>query len=164
MSSIATSELPPEVLQPRELPPVRPSGRFGDLVFANVTRLAAVITLSLLIAIIVSLVIGAWPSIREFGLPFLWTAEWDPVQNKFGGLVMIYGTIATSIIALIIAVPVSFGIALFLTEFRQGGLSVRSELRSNCWRRFRLLSTGCGDCSCLRRSSRSSCSNLCRPR
>ena len=63
-----------------------------------------------------SLVIGAWPSIREFGLPFLWTAEWDPVQNKFGGLVMIYGTIATSIIALIIAVPVSFGIAVFLTE------------------------------------------------
>ncbi len=95
---------------------MRPSGRFGDVVFANVTRLAAVITLSLLIAIIVSLVIGAWPSIREFGLPFLWTAEWDPVQNKFGGLVMIYGTVATSIIALIIAVPVSFGIALFLTE------------------------------------------------
>jgi phosphate transport system permease protein len=81
-----------------------------------VTRLAAVVTLSLLIAIIVSLAMGAWPSIREFGLPFLWTAEWDPVQNKFGGLVMIYGTIATSIIALLIAVPVSFGIALFLTE------------------------------------------------
>jgi phosphate transport system permease protein len=116
MSTTATIELPPQVLQPRELPPVRPSGRFGDVVFANVTRLAAVVTLSLLIAIIVSLVIGAWPSIREFGLPFLWTAEWDPVQNKFGGLVMIYGTIATSIIALIIAVPVSFGIALFLTE------------------------------------------------
>ena len=116
MSTTATTELPPDVLQPRELPPVRPSGRFGDVVFANLTRLAAVVTLSLLIAIIVSLVIGAWPSIREFGLPFLWTAEWDPVQNKFGGLVMIYGTIATSIIALIIAVPVSFGIALFLTE------------------------------------------------
>ena len=116
MSSVATSELQAEVPQPRELLPVRPSGRLGDIVFANVTRLAAIITLSLLIAIIVSLLIGAWPSIREFGLPFLWTAEWDPVQNKFGGLVMIYGTVATSIIALLIAVPVSFGIALFLTE------------------------------------------------
>src|ERR671912_823265 len=99
MSSVATNELPSDVQRLRELPSVRPSGRFGDIVFANVTRLAAIITLSLLIAIIVSLVLGAWPSIREFGLPFLWTAEWDPVQNKYGGLVMIYGTIATSIIA-----------------------------------------------------------------
>ncbi len=116
MNTIATTGLPPEVLRSAELLPMRLSGRFGDVVFANVTRLAAVVTLSLLIAIIVSLVVGALPSIREFGLPFLWTAEWDPVQNKFGGLVMIYGTVATSIIALIIAVPVSFGIALFLTE------------------------------------------------
>jgi phosphate transport system permease protein len=72
--------------------------------------------LGLLFAIIVSLVIGAWPSIAQNGLGFLVNAEWDPVQNKYGGLVMIYGTIATSIIALVIAVPVSFGIALFLTE------------------------------------------------
>ena len=115
MSTTAT-QLQPNVLQRHELPSVRPSGRFGDVVFANLTRLAAVITLLLLVAIIVSLVFGAMPSIREFGLPFLWTAEWDPVQNKFGGLVMIYGTVATSVIALIIAVPVSFGIALFLTE------------------------------------------------
>ncbi len=80
------------------------------------TRTAAALTLLLLFGIIVSLFIGAWPSIRDFGLKFLWTAEWDPVQEKFGGLVMIYGTLATSAIALLIAVPVSFGIALFLTE------------------------------------------------
>jgi len=88
----------------------------GDLVFAGVARLAAVVTLALLVAIIASLVAGAWPSIKHFGLAFLWTAEWDPVQQKFGGLIMIYGTLMTSLIALLIAVPVSFGIALFLTE------------------------------------------------
>ena len=74
------------------------------------------ITLLLLAGIIVSLLIGAAPSIKEYGLSFLWTSDWDPVQNKFGGLVMVYGTLMTSFIALLIAVPVSFGIALFLTE------------------------------------------------
>ncbi|MBA2548526.1 MAG: phosphate ABC transporter permease PstC [Burkholderiaceae bacterium] len=116
MSTTITA-LPPNVVRRPELPPMlRPSGRFGDVVFANVTRLAAVITLLLLVGIILSLTVGAWPSIRHFGLAFLWTAEWDPVQDKYGGLVMIYGTIVTSLIALMIAVPVSFGIALFLTE------------------------------------------------
>ena len=60
--------------------------------------------------------IGAGPAIQQYGLSFLWTSEWDPVQNRYGGLVMIYGTVMTSFIALLIAVPVSFGIALFLTE------------------------------------------------
>lgn len=63
-----------------------------------------------------SLLVGAAPSIKAYGLSFLWTSDWDPVQNKYGGLVMIYGTLMTSFIALLIAVPVSFGIALFLTE------------------------------------------------
>lgn len=96
--------------------PRRPAGRAGDLFFAGFVRAAAVVTLLLLVGIIVSLVAGAWPSIQHFGLSFLWTSEWDPVQERFGGLVMIYGTLATSLIALLIAVPVSFGIALFLTE------------------------------------------------
>ncbi|HET7526569.1 MAG TPA: phosphate ABC transporter permease subunit PstC, partial [Burkholderiaceae bacterium] len=63
-----------------------------------------------------SLVVGAWPAIEKFGLGFLTTRVWDPVRLEFGGLVMIYGTLVTSLIALLIAVPVSFGIALFLTE------------------------------------------------
>ena len=58
----------------------------------------------------------ASPAIKEYGLGFLTSTEWDPVQNKYGGLVMIYGTLMTSFIALLIGVPVSFGIALFLTE------------------------------------------------
>ena len=92
-------------MQMPEQPPLRRAGTLGDRVFAWLTRGAAALTLLLLVGIIVSLVIGAWPSIRHFGLPFLWTSEWDPVQEKFGGLVMIYGTLATSLIALIIAVP-----------------------------------------------------------
>jgi len=83
---------------------------------------AALITLALLLGIILSLVAGSIPSMREFGLSFLWTAEWDPVKERFGGLVMIYGTLVTSIIALLIAVPVSFGIAVFLTELSPGWL------------------------------------------
>ncbi len=114
--SQTTSIREPQAMQMPEHPPVRRAGTIGDVVFSVATRTAALITLLLLFGIIVSLFIGAWPSIREYGLKFLWTAEWDPVQEKFGGLVMIYGTVATSAIALLIAVPVSFGIALFLTE------------------------------------------------
>jgi phosphate transport system permease protein len=68
------------------------------------------------VAILGSLFVGAWPAIAKYGLGFLTSTTWDPVTEEFGGLVMIYGTLATSIIALLIAVPVSFGIALFLTE------------------------------------------------
>jgi len=89
---------------------------WADTAFSFAAHAAAWITLALLAAIIASLVIGAWPAIREYGLSFLWRSEWDPVEDQYGGLVMIYGTLATSFIALLIAVPVSFGIALFLTE------------------------------------------------
>ncbi len=77
---------------------------------------AAFVTLGMLIAILASLTISAWPAIHKYGLGFLTSTTWDPVKEEFGGLVMIYGTLATSFIALLIAVPVSFGIALFLTE------------------------------------------------
>jgi phosphate transport system permease protein len=94
----------------------RPPSRTGDIVFGGLARLAAIVTLLLLGGIIVSLFVASLPTIHKFGLSFLWTAKWDPPTETFGALVPIYGTIATSIIALIIAVPVSFGIALFLTE------------------------------------------------
>jgi phosphate transport system permease protein len=97
-------------------PPARRASPWPDLVFSFLTHAAAWLTLALLAGIIASLVIGAAPAIKEYGLSFLWRAEWDPVQNRYGGLVMIYGTLMTSFIALLIAVPVSFGIALFLTE------------------------------------------------
>jgi len=95
------------------------SGRQGplpDRFFGWLAKGAALLTLSLLIAILASLVYGAWPAITKYGLGFLTSSTWDPVKDEYGGLVMIYGTVATSFIALLIAIPVSFGIALFLTE------------------------------------------------
>ena len=89
---------------------------WADRVFAGLALAAAVLTLALLAGILGSLIVGAAPAIREYGLGFLVQSEWDPVENRYGGLVMIYGTLMTSFIALLIAVPVSFGIALFLTE------------------------------------------------
>lgn len=97
-------------------PAPRQASPWPDRIFSFLAHGAALLTLALLAGIIVSLVIGAWPSISTYGLSFLWRSQWDPVQNQFGGLVMIYGTLMTSFIALLIAVPVSFGIALFLTE------------------------------------------------
>lgn len=84
--------------------------------FFNLTRLFALTTLLLLVGILASLVDGAMPAIAKFGASFLWTGEWNPPAEKFGALIPIYGTLATSLVALVIAVPVSFGIALFLTE------------------------------------------------
>jgi phosphate transport system permease protein len=89
---------------------------WADRVFAWAARGAVILTLSLLAGILLSLIAGAWPAIEKYGPGFLTTKVWDPANNEFGGLVMIYGTLATSAIALIIAVPVSFGIAVFLTE------------------------------------------------
>ena len=103
----------------RSTPPSRPPGVsnvLADQIFGWLARAAATLTLLLLVGILLSLVIGAWPSIARYGLSFLGRSVWDPVQDEYGGLVMIYGTLATSFIALLIAVPVSFGIALFLTE------------------------------------------------
>ncbi len=91
-------------------------GGLIDRLFGWAALGAACLTLALLIGILGSLIFGAWPAIDKYGLSFLTRSVWDPVQEDFGGLVMIYGTLATSLIALLIAVPVSFGIALFLTE------------------------------------------------
>ena len=92
------------------------SGPMADRVFGWLAKGAALFTLAMLIAILLSLTISAWPAIDKFGLGFLTSTKWDPVKEEFGGLVMIYGTLVTSFIALLIAVPVSFGIAIFLTE------------------------------------------------
>jgi phosphate transport system permease protein len=97
-------------------PVARRFSAWPDRLFSAAAHGASVLVLTLLLGIIVSLLIGARPAIEAFGLGFLWSSEWDPVQERFGGLVMIWGTLASSAIALLIAVPVSFGIALFLTE------------------------------------------------
>ncbi len=87
-----------------------------DLAFRNATRLFAALVLALLLGILVTLLIGSWPSLKAFGPGFLVSHEWNPVTEKFGALVPIFGTLATSFIALLIGIPVSFGVAVFLTE------------------------------------------------
>ncbi|MFZ6675748.1 phosphate ABC transporter permease subunit PstC [Undibacterium sp. Rencai35W] len=90
--------------------------QWQDFIFHKLTFSFALFVLVVLIGIIISLIIRAWPAMQEFGPGFVTTIEWDPVNDKYGGLIAIVGTLATSVIALLIAFPVSFGIALFLTE------------------------------------------------
>ena len=87
-----------------------------DRIFRKTTWFFTLIVFAVLIAVIGSLLIGSMPAIKAFGFNFLFSADWNPVTEKFGALVPIIGTLTTSIIALSIGIPVSFGIALFLTE------------------------------------------------
>jgi phosphate transport system permease protein len=90
--------------------------RLGDVAFRHITRAAALAVLIILGGIIVSLVWGSLPALRTFGVSFLYEEAWNPVTEKFGAIAPIYGTIVTSLIAMLIAVPVGLFIALFLTE------------------------------------------------
>lgn len=90
--------------------------RLQDFFFHKVTLGFAFSVFLVLLGIIISLVMGAAPAFKEFGLAFITTVEWDPVNDKYGALIAIVGTLTTSLIALVIAFPLSFGIALFLTE------------------------------------------------
>ncbi|MDD3675540.1 MAG: phosphate ABC transporter permease PstC [Thauera propionica] len=92
------------------------SKRVGDKVFSGMAKSFAWLTLILLAGIVIALVYASWPSIQAFGIGFLFSDAWNPPMEDFGALIPIYGTLVTSAIALLIAVPVSFGIALFLTE------------------------------------------------
>jgi phosphate transport system permease protein len=90
--------------------------RLGDSIFRLLTRAAALAVLLLLGAIIVALIHGSLPALRTFGFSFLFDEHWNPVTEKFGAIAPIYGTVVTSLIAMLIAVPVGLFIAMFLTE------------------------------------------------
>jgi len=90
--------------------------RIQDFIFHKSTLLFALTVLFALIGIIISLIINAWPALSEFGPGFFFTIEWDIINGQFGGLIAVFGTVVTALIALIIAVPLSFGVAVFLTE------------------------------------------------
>ena len=92
------------------------AGRWQDLLFEGTTRFFAVFVLVMLLGIILALTYAAIPAMQAFGPAFFVTNVWNPVTKQFGALAPIYGTLVTSFIALLIGVPVSFGIALFLTE------------------------------------------------
>jgi len=105
--AVATASSPPRAVPRRSV---------GDAVFAALARASGMLVLVLLGAIIVTLFLGGLPAFRQFGAFFLVNADWDPVHDVYGGAVPIYGTVVTSIIAIVIAVPLAFGIAFFLTE------------------------------------------------
>jgi phosphate transport system permease protein len=90
--------------------------RMQDVIFHRVTQGFSLMVLAALLGIIVSLFINAWPTFHKFGFQFIWRVEWDIVNEEFGAAIAIFGTLASATIALLIAVPLAFGIALFLTE------------------------------------------------
>jgi phosphate transport system permease protein len=90
--------------------------RFQDIVFHRLTQTFSLLVLLALMGIIVSLFINAWPAFQKFGLQFIWRVEWDVVNEEFGAAISIVGTLASAGIAMLIAVPLAFGIAVFLTE------------------------------------------------
>ncbi|NMJ41680.1 phosphate ABC transporter permease subunit PstC [Roseomonas sp. JC162] len=110
MSQAATADTPHPAATRRS------RGNVGDIVFEGACRGAAVLVLILLGAIIVELFLAGLPAFRAFGLPFVWSTDWDPVQEVFGAGVSIYGTVVTAVLAIVLAVPLAFGIAFYLTE------------------------------------------------
>ena len=90
--------------------------KFGDSAFRIMTLAAALIVLILLAGVAIALFLGAWPAFREFGVGFLFSDAWSPPKEKFGAATAIYGTLVTSFLAMLIAVPVGLGVAVFLTE------------------------------------------------
>ena len=89
----------------------------GDRLYRGALTVLALTLPLLLVALVSELAINAWPAIRRFGLPFVWTSVWDPVAGVFGAAPMIFGTIASSFLALLLAVPLALGVAIYLTEF-----------------------------------------------
>jgi phosphate transport system permease protein len=96
--------------------PARRSSALGDTIFAAACTASGAFVLLLLGGIIVELFLGGLPAFRAFGLPFIWSTEWDPVTEVFGAGVSIYGTVVTAVLAIVMAVPLAFGVAFYLTE------------------------------------------------
>jgi phosphate transport system permease protein len=96
--------------------PPRRNTSIGDPIFAGLARASGVLVLLLLGSLILSLFIGGLPAFSHFGFSFLLSTSWDPVHEVFGAAVSVYGTLLTSVLALILAIPLAFGIAFYLTE------------------------------------------------
>ncbi|MFC3124581.1 phosphate ABC transporter permease subunit PstC [Pseudoroseomonas globiformis] len=116
--AVPVSDLPsgPQPSRRADLRSGKSSGALGDAIFAAACRGAGVFVLLLLGAIILQLFLGGLDAFRAFGLGFVFSTEWDPVQEVFGAGVSIYGTVITAVLALLIAVPFAFGVAFYLTE------------------------------------------------
>jgi phosphate transport system permease protein len=126
--SATVQEAPPAIPAPPTPPTTAPTGPivlgprrrrryYGDRLYrVLLTTLASVLPL-LLVAVAGELVVSAWPAMHKFGWRFLWASTWDPVNEVYGAAPMIFGTLVSSLIALVLAVPLALGVAIFLTEF-----------------------------------------------
>ena len=113
MADIALAEQMSSV--PERAAAVRKGGARNSQ-FRFLTLCAALLVLAIFGGVMASLIIGALPAMQHFGWSFLYSEAWNPVTEKFGALASIYGTLVTSLLAMIVAVPVGIGIAIFLTE------------------------------------------------
>src|SRR5918992_1236532 len=93
-----------------------PTGNTGDAIFRVAMLLVALFMVGIVVAMVVALAADSMPSLRQFGFGFLTSQRWDPIKGEFGPLPFVYGTAASSFIALLISVPFSLGIAIFLVE------------------------------------------------
>src|SRR5436305_12951770 len=93
-----------------------PTGNTGDTIFRAVLFFSALLLLLIVMAMVIAMAANSRLSLRQFGLDFLTSSTWNPIKGEFGALPFIYGTVMSSIIALIIAVPLSLGVAIFLVE------------------------------------------------
>jgi phosphate transport system permease protein len=114
MSSVPSS--PAEQQVSGDMMQIARRQRVQDFFFHRVTQAFSLLVLLALLGIIASLLVNAWPTFHKFGLKFLWYVEWDIVNEEFGAVIAIVGTLLSAGIAMLIAVPLAFGIALFLTE------------------------------------------------
>ena len=127
-------------------------GRFGDSLFKSIAFLAATGIVVLMGLLVYKLYQTADLSIKEFGLGFLTSEEWDPVKDIYGAKPFIYGTIVSSLLALAMAVPLSLGIAIYLSQFAPRWLRSPLAFVVNCWRPSPAWFTGSGEYSCWPRS------------
>ena len=118
MADMAVQSGAMEVAVPYDRAKALNAFKLGDVTFYWITRVCAISVLLILGGIILSLIIGAWPAMKQYGVPFLWTQRWAPSADPpiLGALGPMYGTLLTSFIAMSIAIPVGIGIAIFLTE------------------------------------------------
>src|SRR3978361_1710470 len=107
-----------EAAGPYDRAKARGAFKFGAAAVSQRARACAISVLLILGGIILSLIVGAWPAMKEYGFAFLWTQRWAPSADPpvLGALGPMYGTLVTSVIAMMIAIPVGLGIAVFLTE------------------------------------------------
>jgi len=93
-----------------------PTGNAGDAIFRGLMFCAALLILLIVGGMIVALALKSLPAIRQFGISFLTTQQWNPIKNEFGALPFIFGTLVSSALALLIAIPLGIGVAIFLSE------------------------------------------------